>query len=64
MTKSFKGTINLDVRTSTPDWSPYEQPKAPERAPNVLFKTDWHLRSTPCGDGSGWSELYRVASAT
>ena len=37
MAKPFKGTINLDVRDSTPDWGPYEQPKAPEGAPNVLF---------------------------
>ena len=37
MTKPFKGTINLDVRDSVPDWTPYEQPKAPPGAPNVLF---------------------------
>jgi arylsulfatase A-like enzyme len=37
MTKSFKGIINIDIRDSTPDWDPYEQPKAPDGAPNVLF---------------------------
>ena len=37
MTKPFKGVINLDVRDSTPDWEPYEQPKAPKGSPNVLF---------------------------
>ena len=37
MSKPFKGVINLDVRDSVPDWEPYEQPKAPEGAPNVLF---------------------------
>jgi arylsulfatase len=37
MSKPFKGVINLDVRESTPDWAPFEQPKAPECAPNVLF---------------------------
>jgi len=37
MTKPFNGTINLDVRTSTPDWAPYEQPKAPPGAPNIIF---------------------------
>ena len=37
MTKPFKGVINLDVRDSTPDWEPYEQPKAPDGAPNVMF---------------------------
>ena len=36
-TKPFKGVINLDIRDSTPDWEPYEQPKAPAGAPNVLF---------------------------
>jgi arylsulfatase A-like enzyme len=37
MTKPFRGVINLDIRDSTPDWKPYEQPKAPDGAPNVLF---------------------------
>jgi len=37
VTKPFKGTINLDVRDSTPDWAPYEQPQAPDGAPNVMF---------------------------
>jgi arylsulfatase A-like enzyme len=35
--KPFKGVINIDIRDSVPDWEPYEQPKAPEGAPNVLF---------------------------
>ena len=35
--KPFKGVINLDVRDSVPDWEPYEQPKAPAGAPNVIF---------------------------
>jgi arylsulfatase A-like enzyme len=37
MSKPFKGVINLDVRDSTPDWEPYEQPRALEGSPNVLF---------------------------
>src|SRR6478672_7481886 len=37
MAKPFKGTINIDVRDSVPDWEPYTQPKAPEGAPNVLY---------------------------
>ncbi|QDP96807.1 arylsulfatase [Microlunatus elymi] len=36
MTKEFNGVINLDVRDSVPDWTPYELPKAPDGAPNVL----------------------------
>src|SRR4051812_9418489 len=33
----FKGVINVDVRDSTPDWTPYIAPTAPEGAPNVLI---------------------------
>src|SRR5512132_2547506 len=37
MSVPFKGVINVDVRDSTPDWTPYMAPKAPEGAPNVLI---------------------------
>ena len=37
MPKKFNGTINIDIRDSIPDWAPYEQPKAPKDAPNVLY---------------------------
>lgn len=37
MSKRFRGTISLDARDSVPDWSPYEVPRAPEGAPNVLY---------------------------
>ena len=37
MTKPFKGVVNLDIRDSTPDWEPYEQPKAPDGTPNILY---------------------------
>jgi arylsulfatase len=33
----FKGVIKLDVRDSTPDWTPYTPKRAPAGAPNVLF---------------------------
>ena len=33
----FKGIMNLDVRDSKPDWTPYLAPKAPAGAPNVLI---------------------------
>src|SRR5918994_1664978 len=36
-TTPFKGTINIDIRDSVPDWEPYAQPQAPEGAPNVLY---------------------------
>ena len=37
MSKPFKGTISVDIRDSTPDWEPFEPPKAPEGAPNVVY---------------------------
>jgi hypothetical protein len=36
VSEPFKGTINVDIRDSVPDWSPFEPPKAPEGAPNVV----------------------------
>lgn len=32
----FKGTINLDIRDSKPDWDAFLDRKAPKDAPNVL----------------------------
>ena len=37
MAKPFKGTINIDIQDSTPDWEPYQQPLPPEGAPSVLY---------------------------
>ena len=37
MTTPFKGTINVDIRDSVPDWEPYTQPVAPADAPNVVY---------------------------
>jgi len=36
-TQQFKGTINVDIRDSVPDWSPFEPPKAPDGAPSVVY---------------------------
>jgi arylsulfatase A-like enzyme len=33
----FKGQIDVDIRDSQPDWTPFEPPKAPADAPNVLY---------------------------
>ncbi|WP_199253895.1 arylsulfatase [Mycolicibacterium mengxianglii] len=33
----FKGSIELDIRDSEPDWGPFAEPTAPEGAPNVLY---------------------------
>jgi hypothetical protein len=35
--KTYSGTANIDIRDSTPDWGPYEQPKSPDGAPNVIY---------------------------
>ena len=32
MGEPFKGKINIDIRDSVPDWSPFEPPRAPEGA--------------------------------
>jgi arylsulfatase A-like enzyme len=37
MSTPFKGTVNIDIKDSVPDWGPYTQPMAPEGAPNVLY---------------------------
>jgi len=37
MGEPFRGTINVDIRDSEPDWTPFEPPKAPPGAPNVLY---------------------------
>ena len=37
MSKPFKGTINVDIRDSVPDWEPFEPPKAPDSAPSVVY---------------------------
>ena len=37
MGKPFKGTINIDIKDSVPDWEPYAQVVPPEDTPNVLY---------------------------
>jgi len=37
VSKPFKGTINVDIRDSEPDWAPFEPPKAPPGSPNVVY---------------------------
>src|SRR5437588_4761411 len=37
MSKPFKGTINVDIRDSVPDWEPFEPPKAPEGSAKVVY---------------------------
>jgi Sulfate permease family len=35
--KRFNGVVNLDVRDSVPDWTPFREQPAPANAPNVLI---------------------------
>jgi arylsulfatase A-like enzyme len=37
MGKEFNGMVSTDIRDSVPDWTPFEPPKAPDGAPNVLY---------------------------
>src|SRR3954468_17125603 len=37
MSGRFKGKIDVDIRDSVPDWSPFEPPKAPDGAPSVIY---------------------------
>jgi arylsulfatase A-like enzyme len=37
VSKPFKGTINIGIKDSKPDWAPYRQPMAPAGAPSVLY---------------------------
>jgi arylsulfatase A-like enzyme len=37
MSERFKGTINVDIRDSVEDWTPFVPPKAPDGAPNVIY---------------------------
>jgi arylsulfatase A-like enzyme len=37
VSKQFSGTVNIDIRDSEPDWSPFEPPKAPDGAPSVVY---------------------------
>ncbi len=46
MTRQFKGTINLDIRDSKPDWPAFLADKAPKDAPNGGYEAyrTWVLR--------------------
>ena len=37
VSKPFRGVINVDIRDSEPDWSPFEPPRAPDGAPSVVY---------------------------
>jgi arylsulfatase A-like enzyme len=37
VSRPFKGTVNVDIRDSVEDWSPFEPPQAPEGSPSVVY---------------------------
>ncbi len=37
MNGTFRGTIDIDIRDSVPDWAPFGAPRAPEGSPNVVY---------------------------
>ena len=37
VSKPFRGVINVDIRDSEPDWTPFEAPRAPDGAPSVVY---------------------------
>lgn len=65
--KPFKGTIKLDVRDSTPDWSAFLAEKSPEGAPNVLVIlyddtgcaawSPYGGRGSTCRRSTGWRRM-------
>jgi arylsulfatase A-like enzyme len=64
MTQPFKGTVNLDIRDSKPDWSAFLADKAPKDAPNVLviLYDDTGLAAwSPFGGRINMPTLQRIA---
>ncbi|HXZ58025.1 MAG TPA: sulfatase-like hydrolase/transferase [Gaiellaceae bacterium] len=49
MSEPFKGVINVDIRESEPDWTPYEPPIAPEGAPSVVYVVLDDVGFSACG---------------
>ncbi|HUZ08965.1 MAG TPA: arylsulfatase [Acidimicrobiales bacterium] len=35
--RRFQGLVNVDIRDSVPDWGPFDAPRAPRGAPNVVY---------------------------
>jgi hypothetical protein len=40
MSEPFRGVVNLDIRESVPDWTPYEQPRR-RREPRMCSTSWW-----------------------
>jgi len=65
MPRPFKGTVNLDVRDSKPDWPAFLADTAPKDAPNVLviLYDDTGLAAwSPFGGRINMPTLQRIAA--
>jgi arylsulfatase A-like enzyme len=49
MAEPFRGVVNVDIRDSEPDWTPYEAPRAPEGAPSVVYIVLDDVGFSACG---------------
>lgn len=58
--EQFKGTINVDIRDSVPDWSPFEPPKAPDGSPNVINRVAVDVSGDPYVDMAREAEAMLV----
>ena len=37
MSNRFQGLVEVDIRDSVPDWAPFDAPRAPDGAPNMVY---------------------------
>ncbi len=58
MAEPFKGTINIDIRDSEPDWTPCEPPVAPNGAPNDRKVGEARIRTQLGAFAVAGSSLY------
>jgi hypothetical protein len=62
MTNTFKGTINVDIRDSKPDWEPCEPPSAPDGAPSVVYIVLDDVGFSALGCGGPWRRRISTGS--
>ena len=49
MAEPFRGVINVDIRDSEPDWTPFEPPRAADGAPSVVYIVLDDVGFSACG---------------
>ncbi len=63
MSEPFKGTVNVDIRDSVPDWSPFETPRAPDGSSPLRFTGGTINRVVIDVSGEPYLDLERQAAA-